>query len=171
MSELINCPSCKKQLQVPDSQIGERVQCPECGHQFTAAATGMSETPIPPRPSKTPPRDEEDSDIDDRPRRRRRRDEDDDDDYRGNYNVRSDADVPTYMTQAIMVTLCCCWPFGIAAIVNAAKVNTALARGDYEGAVEASEAAKKWCWISAVLGFIVNILYLAVQIAAENRRF
>ena len=55
-------------------------------------------------------------------------------------------DVPNYLVQSILVTLCCCLPFGIVAIVSAAKVNGLLASGDYEGAVKASEDAKKWCW-------------------------
>jgi hypothetical protein len=72
--------------------------------------------------------------------------------------------VPNYLTQAILVTLFCCWPFGIAAIVSAAKVNTHLARGEYEMAVKASEDAKKWCWVSFVLGLIACpvIVYLNV---------
>lgn len=167
MSELITCPGCKKQLQVPDAQLGELVQCPECRQQFTATATSMSEAPIAPKSSKSPPRDDDD-DIDDRPRRRRRYEDDDD---RDDYDVRQSADVPTYMTQAILVTLCCCWPFGIVAIVNAAKVNSALGRGDVEGAIEASENAKKWCWIAALLGLLANGIYIVLQVMLEGNRF
>ena len=37
MSQLIACPDCQKQLQVPDDLIGKTVQCPECKHTFAAA--------------------------------------------------------------------------------------------------------------------------------------
>ena len=70
------------------------------------------------------------------------------------------AEVPTYLWQSIVVTLLCCWPFGIPAIVFASKVGTLLAQGDVAGAREASEKAKMWCWISAG-GFVVGmVLYV-----------
>ncbi len=72
--------------------------------------------------------------------------------------------VPNYLVQSILVTLCCCLPFGIAAIVNAAKVNTHLAKGEYEQAVKASEDAKKWCWFGFFFGIIGNALYILFQV-------
>src|SRR6185503_13035455 len=36
---------------------------------------------------------------------------------------------PNYLTQAIVVTLCCCVPFGIPAIVFAAQVNSKFQQG------------------------------------------
>ncbi len=66
--------------------------------------------------------------------------------------------------QAVLVTLCCCLPFGIAAIVNASKVNTLLASGDYEGAVKASDDAKKYCWIGFIGGLIATPILIALQI-------
>ncbi|NEO23963.1 CD225/dispanin family protein [Moorena sp. SIO4A5] len=68
--------------------------------------------------------------------------------------------VPNYLPQAILVTLFCCVPFGIVAIVYAAQVNTKLTLGDDEGAVTASENAKKWCWISFISGAIIMVLYI-----------
>jgi Interferon-induced transmembrane protein/GYF domain 2 len=59
--------------------------------------------------------------------------------------------IPTYLWQSIVVTIFCCWPFGIPAIVNAAKVDGLKARGDYHGALAASADAKKWCMISVGL--------------------
>lgn len=73
-------------------------------------------------------------------------------------------DVPNYMTQAILVTLCCCLPFGIAAIVQAANVNTALAKGDYAAAVKASDDAKKYCWIGFIGGLIALPIWFALQV-------
>ena len=56
--------------------------------------------------------------------------------------------VPNYLVQAILVTVFCCLPFGIVAIVYAAQVNGKLASGDYTGAVNTSRTAKTWCWVS-----------------------
>jgi hypothetical protein len=68
--------------------------------------------------------------------------------------------VPNYLAQAILVTIFCCVPFGIPAIVFAAQVNGKLAAGDYNGAVETSKKAKLWCWIAfgAGLGFVTIYL-------------
>jgi predicted Zn finger-like uncharacterized protein len=67
--------------------------------------------------------------------------------------------VPNYLAQAILVTLFCCLPFGIVSIVYAAQVNGKLSGGDVAGAVESSEKAKKWCWISFVLGLIPAVIW------------
>jgi Interferon-induced transmembrane protein len=73
-------------------------------------------------------------------------------------------DVPNYLVQAVLVTLCCCLPFGIVAIIKASEVNTLLAKGNYEGAAKASEEAKKWCWIGFVLGLIGAPIAIGLQI-------
>ena len=52
--------------------------------------------------------------------------------------------VSNYLVQAILVTIFCCLPFGIVAIVFAAQVNGKLAAGDYAGAVQTSNQAKMW---------------------------
>jgi hypothetical protein len=56
--------------------------------------------------------------------------------------------VPSYMGWAIVVLLFCFMPTGIAAVVYASQVDSKLAHGDVEGALESSSKAKKWCWIS-----------------------
>ena len=82
--------------------------------------------------------------------------------------------VPNYMTQSILVTLCCCLPFGIAAIVNSAKVNPLLQAGDYKGAQVASEAANKYAKYG-VLGALVvaalQLLNVFLQAATHSRSF
>lgn len=72
--------------------------------------------------------------------------------------------VPNYLVQSILVTLCCCIPFGIVAIVFSAQVNGKLTRGDYEGAVKASDRARKWAWISFGSGIAVIILYFIATV-------
>jgi len=71
------------------------------------------------------------------------------------------ATVENYLVFAILATVLCCLPTGIAAIVYAAQVNGKLQAGDFAGAQEASRNAKMWCWISFGLGlatFGVSIL-------------
>lgn len=67
--------------------------------------------------------------------------------------------IPNYLWQSIVVTLFCCWPLGIPAIVFAAKVDGFVARGDIAGAREASGKAKMWCWWSFGSGLLVIVAY------------
>jgi len=76
--------------------------------------------------------------------------------------------IPNYLVHSIMVTLCCCLPFGIAAIVFAAKVDGLTSSGRIAEAQEASRKAKMWCWIGFGLGIPANILAVALQMAAEG---
>lgn len=73
--------------------------------------------------------------------------------------------VKNYLAESIVVTILCCWAFGIPAIINAAKVDGLMNRGDFAGAVEASNAAKKWCWVSAGVGIGITVLYLIFVVA------
>lgn len=73
--------------------------------------------------------------------------------------------VPNYLIQAILCTICCCLPFGIAAIVFAAQVNSKLAAGDVAGALEASRKARMWCWIALAGGIVAGGFWAIVQFA------
>ena len=75
--------------------------------------------------------------------------------------------VPNYLWQSIVCTVCCCLPFGIAAIVFAAQVNGKLAAGDVAGAMESSRKARLWCWISFGLGLIANLSFAALSMASS----
>ena len=72
--------------------------------------------------------------------------------------------VPNYLVQAILVTLCCCLPFGIVSIVYAAQVNGKVQGGDIQGAMETSGKAKMWCWIGFGCGLVANLIIGAIQI-------
>ena len=67
--------------------------------------------------------------------------------------------VPNYLVQAILVTIFCCLPFGIVAIVFAAQVNGKLQAGDINGAMESSRKAKMWSWLGFGIGLAFAILY------------
>ncbi|WP_456423781.1 CD225/dispanin family protein [Lutibacter sp.] len=65
-----------------------------------------------------------------------------------------------YLVESILVTIFCCLPFGIAGIVFASQVNSKFAAGDYQGALEASENAKKWMKWGLFAGIAIVILYV-----------
>ena len=67
---------------------------------------------------------------------------------------------PNYLVWAILTTLFCCLPLGIASIVFAAQVNGKHAAGDIAGAQEASRKAKQFATWSAIAGVIVLVLYI-----------
>lgn len=69
-----------------------------------------------------------------------------------------------YLAWAIIVTILCCLPFGIVAIIKAASVNTLWNAGNYEQAYEASAAAKKWVIISAIVGVVSSLVYAGFMI-------
>lgn len=75
-------------------------------------------------------------------------------------------EIPNYLWQSIVVTIFCCWPFGIPAIVYAAKVDGLKARGDIQGALAASKNAKTWCLVSLILGLIVVAVVIVIQVFA-----
>ena len=68
--------------------------------------------------------------------------------------------IPNYLWQAIVATVCCCWPLGIPAIVYATQVNTKIVQGDLAGARNSSKSARMWCWIALGSGFAVGLIYL-----------
>ncbi len=74
--------------------------------------------------------------------------------------------IPNYLIQSILVTFCCCLPFGIVAIIFAAQVNSKLAAGDRAGALDSSRKAKMWTWIALGSGLLVWVLMLTVWGAA-----
>jgi hypothetical protein len=68
--------------------------------------------------------------------------------------------VRSHLAVAVVCTLVCFAPLGVAAVVYAGNVRTRLALGDVEGARHASRTAKRLCWASAAvtLGFLLMIV-------------
>ena len=131
------------------SNLDNASVCVNCGRSLSAPPAAQSYTPPPP-PSN----------------------------YGGAPAPAPGTQIPNYLVQSILVTLCCCLPLGIVAIVFAAQVNTKIAQGDLAGARDASQKAKMFCWIALGLGLVVMAIYgvfsgaaimQAVREAARNR--
>jgi len=67
--------------------------------------------------------------------------------------------INNYLVPAILVTLCCCMPFGIVAIIYGAQVTSKMAAGDMAGAQAAANNAKLWCWLGFGCGVLIAIGY------------
>src|SRR5687768_2527526 len=111
------------------SNLDNAAICINCGRSLAPGAAQSSYTPPPASPS-----------------------------YGAGAGVPAGAPIPNYLVQSILVTLCCCLPLGIVAIIFSAQVNSKLAQGDVAGAMEASRKAKMFCWIALGLGLVVIVL-------------
>lgn len=75
---------------------------------------------------------------------------------------------PNHLPWAIATTILCCLPAGVVSIVFAAQVNSKWQAGDHAGAMKASNNAKTWAIVSAVLGVIVGVIYFFVALASSS---
>ena len=71
---------------------------------------------------------------------------------------------PNYLIPAILVTLFCCLPVGVASIIFATQVNSKYQAGDIAGAEEASRKAKMFAMIGAGVGVVVIALAIILNI-------
>ena len=72
--------------------------------------------------------------------------------------------VQSYLVPAILVTVLCCLPFGIPAIIYAAQVQEKLQRGDVTGAQRSSKNAKTWCIVAVAAPLVGGILYVILMV-------
>jgi len=69
---------------------------------------------------------------------------------------------PNYLVWSIISTVLCCLPAGIVAIIYSAKVDSKFNAGDYAGASQDSDMARKWNIGALVVGGIVNLVYVGL---------
>lgn len=69
-----------------------------------------------------------------------------------------------HLVWAILCTVLCCLPFGIASIVYSTKVAGLWSQGRYAEAHDASAKAKKWAIIGAVTGAVFIAISMAIYI-------
>lgn len=69
---------------------------------------------------------------------------------------------PAYLVWAVVMTVCCCLPAGVVAIIFSSQVSSKYYAGDIEGARRSSERAQIWIIVSFVLGVLSNTLYLPI---------
>lgn len=72
------------------------------------------------------------------------------------------ANIPNYLIPAI-VSLLCCWPLSIVAIIFAAQVNGKVAAGDIQGALDASKKAKLFSFLAIGLGLALILIYVVLM--------
>ena len=79
-----------------------------------------------------------------------------------------------YLVWSILVTIFCCLPLGIPAIVFAAKIDNCNAQGDFAGAAENARKSKNFMIWGAVLSVVFTIIYFVffgLMIAETNFHF
>ena len=73
------------------------------------------------------------------------------------------ATVPNYLVPAI-ISIFCCWPLAIPAIIFATQVNGKVSAGDIAGAQEASKKAKMFSFIAIGLGLAGILIYIIMLV-------
>ena len=69
-----------------------------------------------------------------------------------------------HLVWAILSTIFCCLPLGIVSIVFAAQVNSKWAAGDFAGAQDSADKARKFAIWSAVLGFLGTLIAVVLSV-------
>jgi hypothetical protein len=180
MQEIINCPGCRRKLQIPDTLVGHDVQCPTCSATFQAT---LDPTPAPPRPEPDPA-DYREEPFERPSSRRRRRRYDEDNDFDEDRVRRRRRDVEPHRGSLVLVLgiLSIVLPFvgivlgPIAWILGSQDLSEIHAgRMDPEG--EGSTSAGRICGIIGTILHIVGVLscflYFLFVISVLNavRRF
>lgn len=73
------------------------------------------------------------------------------------------ATVPNYLVPAI-ISIFCCWPLAIPAIIFAVQVNNKVTAGDIAGAQDASKKAKMFSFIGIGLGLLGLLVYIVMLV-------
>jgi interferon-induced transmembrane protein len=72
-----------------------------------------------------------------------------------------------HLVWAILSTVLCCMPVGVASIVFASQVDSKWSAGDYAGARDSSEKAKRFAMISAGLAAAGAVLFFLLVVVGS----
>lgn len=78
---------------------------------------------------------------------------------------RPSENIPNYLAASILITIFCCLPFGIVAIITSCKVDKLIAIGDLAGAKAASKSVKRWITWSILLAVFIFVIYCLLTVA------
>jgi len=84
--------------------------------------------------------------------------------YGAPYGPPGGAPPPNYLVWAILSTVLCCLPLGVASIVFSAQVNSKYAAGDLAGAQESARKAKLFAIWSAAVTVVLTAIIVALAI-------
>jgi len=71
------------------------------------------------------------------------------------------ANIPNYLVMAI-ISLFCCLPLGIVAVIFAAQVNNKVAAGDTAGALDASKKATIGLGLAGIICYVLFVVIMGV---------
>jgi hypothetical protein len=81
------------------------------------------------------------------------------------------ADVDPWFWQSIVVTVLCCLPLGIVAIVKSSQAKSAVDIGNAQVARQRAGEARTWTLVAAGVGLVANVLFFTLGFAGSMSGF